>query len=391
MKICVAICEFNPLHNGHVKFLNNCRELTGCDTVIAVMSGNFTQRGDVAAMNKQTRSRHAVLSGADAVIELPAVFATAPSELFCKGAINIMKHIPQAETLCFGSELGKADSFIEAAAFFNDEPKDYRKNVKQLLDKGESLSKARHDALLGGEHEKYAELLSSPNNILGLEYTKALMGKDGKMQASVVTYKREGDYNGKSLGENGISSSAARECIVNGNKKALAKFIPDYVLKDLPETLPDAGDLIFYSLIMKDRQELKNITDCGEGLENRIKNLLKTSENFSLLLNAIKTKRYPMSRIKRIALASLLGIDGELVREAAVKKPYLKVLAVKKDRSDILTLLGQSAAPLITRKSDADKLGKFHAKCFEKDVIAGDIYGLITKRKTNEYFMQIIE
>lgn len=391
MKICVAICEFNPLHNGHLKFLNNCREMTNSDTVIAVMSGNFTQRGDVAVMNKLVRSRHAILAGADAVIELPTVLATAASELFCKGAINIMKNIPHANTICFGSELGKADSFIEAAAFFNAEPKDYKKSVKQLLDEGESLSKARHDALLGGQYEKYAELLAYPNNILGLEYTKALLNKEGKPQAEIITYKRDKNHNGKNINLDGISSSAVRECISTANKKPLIKSIPDFVLKDLPEQLPDAGDLIFYSLIIKDKQQLKNILDCAEGLENRIKNVLKTSENFSQFLNQIKTKRYTMSRLKRIALASLLNIEGELVREAAEKKPYLKILAVKNDRTDILSLLEKSDAPLITRKSDADKLNKFQSKCFEKDIVAGDIYGLITGRKINEYFMQIVD
>ena len=176
MKICSCIAEYNPFHLGHLKHIDYIKTVLGADKVIVVMSGNFTQRGEPAVLDKFTRAKHAIIAGADLVIELPTVFATANAETFATGAVNLIHSLGCVDQLCFGVESGDKNAYLTLATALANESKEYKKALKEKLESGISLAKAKFEALKMLDNAEYdANLLSSPNNILGLEYTKALI------------------------------------------------------------------------------------------------------------------------------------------------------------------------------------------------------------------------
>ena len=176
MKICACICEYNPFHLGHLKHIDYIKTVLGAEKVIVVMSGNFTQRGEPAVLDKFTRAKHAIIAGADLVIELPTVFATANAETFATGAVNLIHSLGCVDGLCFGVESGDKDAYLKLARAMNDESKEFKKALKEKLDSGISLAKAKFEALKSlNDTEFDASLISTPNNILGLEYTKAIL------------------------------------------------------------------------------------------------------------------------------------------------------------------------------------------------------------------------
>jgi len=182
---------------------------------------------------------------------------------------------------------------------------------------------------------------------------------------------------------------AIREAIKKDKLNSVKKLVPDYVFKDLPKKLPDHGQITLYSLMATPKKQLKQIIDCTEGLENRIKAYLKECLTLEELLDKLATKRYTNTRLQRIATASLLGITESFTRDCLKSKLYLKVLAVKKDSLQAVThLLGDT--PFIMRKSDADKLEGVAKECFLKDVFANDVYSVITQEKSNEFYTEII-
>ena len=175
MRICGIICEYNPFHNGHAYLLEKARAESGCDAIVCVMSGNFTQRGEIAILDKYTRAEHAVRAGADAVLELPAVFALSPAELFAKGAVQLLCSIPAFRILAFGCESGGKAEFLSAAASASEpESNRFKEILHVCMQAGKSFLRARQEALAADGKTDLADMLSSPNNILGTEYTKAL-------------------------------------------------------------------------------------------------------------------------------------------------------------------------------------------------------------------------
>ncbi len=352
------------------------------------MSGNFTQRGEIAVLDKFSRAKHAVLSGVDLVIELPTVFATASAEFFASGAVKLINSLPGEKVICFGAECGDKQALFKIASSMLDESEEFKTLLKEELKKGVSLLKARELALLKTA-DLNAEILSKPNNVLGVEYIKAIL-KNG-YDIGVEVLKREGsEYNDEEISSSVPSALAVRTAIKNGEVKNLKGLIPDCTLSDLPTALPSLDNEILYSVLSSKKSELKNVLDCIEGLENRITACAKESVTLSELIEKVKTKRYTTARIKRILLSCLLKIDKDLVRSALKSKLYLKVLAYNGKKADLLPAFSKSAYPLLTRKSDTAKLGKTAFSVFEKDAFSCCVYSLATKLKLNENSMLIV-
>lgn len=351
------------------------------------MSGNFTQRGEIAVMDKFTRARHAVMAGADVVFELPTVFATANAELFAKGAVHLLRRLPGEKILCFGAEGGTREEFLQTAKVLSNESKEFKKALKTKISEGISLARAKAEALGELQLDANEELLKSPNNILGIEYTRAILDMKADMEIYPIT-RVGGGYNDAEMYEDLSSATAIRAAIASGKVKKIKKNVPAFVYGDLPDKLPDCDDLTFYSLMYNDKQYLKGISDCTEGLENRIKACLKQSASLAELKDKVYTKRYTATRISRIMTASLLGISKQLISRCLKSPLYLNVLAIRGGQEKMLaTLCRESQIPLITRKNDVLKLKKTDAECFEKDVFANDVYGFVTGKPTNEYMM----
>ena len=387
MKFAVTVAEFNPFHNGHKYLLDEMKR--SADAVVVVMSGNFCQRGEPACLDKYTRAKHAVLAGADLVLELPAAFSTAPAEIFASGAIKLLDALPGEKTLFFGTETGDKQEFMAIAEKLVDESKAFKQTLKELLASGMPYAQAVGDALKSTESGLNFDILYNPNSTLGLEYVKAILNLKSDMDFCPV--KRTVGYLDESLKGNICSSIAIRKAIETGEKKKIKKFVPKFVFDDLPESLVNADQIIIYKLLAASADDLKEITDCTEGLQNRIKAFSFGANDLSSLIDKLETKRYTRSRLRRIVLNNALDITASFTERCLKNNLYLKALAVAEDRKDVLSALSESKFRLVTRKADADKLIFTAKRSFEKDVFANRVYSLLTKTPTNEYEMKIVK
>lgn len=363
MKICGIICEFNPFHNGHAYLLEQAHCLSGCEAIVCVMSGNFTQRGDICVIEKHLRAKHAVLCGADCVLELPAAFAVAPAEIFAKGAVKILSSIPELDTIAFGCESGNAEEFLNAAKLLLNETDEFKNALTAKLDDGESYVKSYAYAFgCAGGDEK---LLTTPNNTLGVEYAKAVL-RTGK-NIKLLPVKRVGaDYGDDGLKNNFSSASAIRR---NVTSPLIKDNVPKCVYGDLYDFSTQTERYNAYLRLMLSRASAKDLTQvfgCGDGLENA----LKAAQDlpFDEIIDKATSKRYPSSRIKRILCANFLRLYREDCEKFLNSVLYLSPLAVNKKRADeVFSAMSRSAYPLLTCGSDEKQLNGVAALCKEKD------------------------
>lgn len=381
MKICAIICEYNPFHNGHLYQMQEAKRLAKADALLCVMSGNFVQRGEAAIMDKFTRAKHAVLAGADAVIELPTIFATSNAELFAKGAVALLSSIPQVTTLCFGAETADKEAFIKAATLLNNEPTEISNKIKELSSTGVSYAKAR---CLAWENILPESLLSSPNNILGLEYTRAILSLGANID--ILPIQRVGGaYRDGEIKENYSSATAIRNAICEG--KAYENNLPDFVAKDVPKQVENRLEALEkYALLSTPLEEIAKICDCNEGLENALR---KAAQNEESLVASLTSARYTSSRIRRIALQNLLKIREPLIRDSLHAPLYLRILGVKKERKMLLSALSEASLPIIARPRDESALTGTAQECYAIDTFAEKVYGLLyTSKKEIDIFIE---
>ena len=376
MRICAIICEYNPFHNGHLYQINEAKKLSKADAVVCFMSGSFVQRGEAAIMDKYTRAKHAILAGADVVIELPTVFSTSNAELFAKGALHLINSIPDVKTLCFGAEKADKRTFISAARYLRDEPKEVSAAIKELTAIGVSYAKARAQAFAGFIP---MDVLSSPNNILGVEYTRALLEKDSNVE--ILPLQRIGSgYSDTQLQGEYSSATAIREGIISG--KNIKNTLPNFVFEDLPATtITELDRLEKYAILSKNKENIARVCDCTEGLENALK---KAAIENKTLVETLTCARYTSSRIRRIALQNLLNIEESFIRTCLQSPLYLRVLAANKERNDVLSALSQSEFPLIIRAHDKNVLSSTAKESFEKDVFAENLRNVLYNCKPQE-------
>lgn len=374
MRICGIICEFNPFHNGHKYLLQRAKELSGCDKILCIMSGSFTQRGDICVSDKFTRARHAILCGADGVIELPVAFSVAPAEIFAKGAIKILSSIPEVTTLAFGCESADTD-FFKAARLLNEESGQFKTVLCENLAAGESYIRSYAAAFeaCGGEKN----LLSRPNNILGVEYAKAILKLKSKIQ--ILPVERIGaEYGDTELKLNFSSASAIR---TNPNNPLIKDNLPDCVFadfKDFSEENSRFEELLLFKLLQSTPESLQKIYGCSEGLENKLIN--SASLPFGEIIESTTARRYSASRIKRILCANLLDLYSNDC-ECYLQSPlYIKPLAVKKDDSQMLSALAKAEYPVIMKQRDLKDLNPTAQKCFKSDENSYKIWKFIAKQ-----------
>jgi len=385
MRICGIICEFNPFHNGHKYLLDRAREISGCDFLICVMSGSFTQRGEMCILDKYTRAKHAILGGADCVIELPSAFSTAPAEIFAKGAIKILSAIPDFCALTFGCETADKIILTDAAKILIEEPPPFKEILTKNIKEGQSYIKSINAAFegVGGHHD----LLDKPNNILAIEYCKAIFKLNKNIE--IFPISRLGSaFNSKDMKNNFSSSSAIRE---NLSDERIIANVPDYVYKDLQDFKPQTELFKTISRIVLSRaprEDLKKVYGCSEGLENAIKS--DESNSLDEIVENMTSKRYPASRITRILCANFLRIYSSDCESYLKSDLYLKPLAVKKSCiNKIMSQLSGSQYPVITSGSDMMKLNKVAKNCKELDDFAFEQRSIITGKRTPDKLLII--
>ena len=355
-----VICEFNPFHNGHRYLLNTAKKLTG-EAVLAVMSGSFTQRGEVALCSKFERAEAALKGGADLVAELPAVYAVSCAERFARGGVNISKMFGCVNYLAFGCEDDDID-LLKTAAFAGENP-EVNAIIAEQMNSGSYYPKAYEYAVrqvCGGE---VADVLTKPNNILAVEYIRALRGTDIKP----LPIKRVGAEH-DSDGADGIYASASYiRKLLRGGKSA-EKLLP-YVPSEItyPEKLDRA---LLYKLRNMNAEQLRALPEVGEGLENRILSAARKFGTAEEVIGEVKTKRYTRSRICRILTCALLGITEELQTKTA---DYARVLGFTDEGGKMLkTCSGR----VITSVAKTDGLDADSAELLAADVRATDAAAL---------------
>lgn len=402
-KVLGIIAEYNPFHNGHLYHLETSKKLTDADYTVAIISGNFTQRGSTSIVDKWSKTKMALENGIDLVIELPVLYSISSAENFADGAIKILNSLGIVDYLSFGAETSDISILNNIANILCSEHEEYKNLLSIELEKGLSFPKARENALLDYikntddnvpenriiDFEKYSKVLSSPNNILGIEYLKAL--KKYKSSIKPVCISRfKSEYNSSSFSENIASATAIRELIKNKNFDTIKNVIPleSYsILMDCINSGCVAPDLncfekeIIFTLRKMSIEEIFNLPDVSEGLEFSIKKAVNSCNNINNFLDIVKSKRYTVTRLQRILLYALLGISKEDIQlSKKVEKPYVRVLGFndngKKLVSEIATKNPELKLITSVKKFVDSNSNKDLQIIFAKDVLATDVYSL---------------
>ena len=362
------IVEFNPFHNGHFTHIAETRAKTGCKYIIAVMSGNFVQRGEPAICNKWLRTKMALLNGVDLVIEIPVQYVISGADYFARGSVALLNATGVVEALCFGSESGDIEEIINAGQILATEPPLYKKVLKEGLDSGVSFAAAKGMALRACLKNEYTEgLLDMPNNGLAMEYCKAINLLGSKMEV-LTTHRIRG----------GPSATKIRQALLGPTMQGFD--MPDEVLAILCETIK-LVKLDDYSHAFRHLLYSGSIVD-SEGLGNRFRRLCSEYSKISDLLSAVKTKRYTYTRLQRMVLQILLNISAEdmtcFEKQGGVQ--YLRVLGFRKESANVLSEITKKASlPVITNGATMNRLLQgedMAAKMLSQELMAGDIYRL---------------
>ena len=384
-KILAVISEYNPFHNGHLYHIQKSKKIINPDFSICIMSGNFVQRGEPSIIDKWSKAEAALKCGFDLVIELPTIYSISSAENFAEGAIKLLDSFDDV-TLSFGSECGDLDILNDVANVLFDEPKEYQTILSHELSKGLSYPKARENALLLylNDVRKYANVLSNPNNILGIEYLKAI--KKFKSKVIPFTIKRiDEGYNSLKIKDRLASATAIRSLVKNNED--VKQLMPTPSFNILSENINHGKVLndisvfekeIIYTLRKMSVAEIANLQDVTEGLENSIKNAANTCNNLEDLINSIKSKRYTRSRIQRILLYSILNITKKDIENSYKVKPYVRVLGASSQGKYLLSRINNPKYPLVTsvKKFMDTNTNKILKNMMEKDILASNIYTL---------------
>ncbi len=382
------ITEYNPFHNGHLRHLEISKQLSNCKYSIAVMSGNFVQRGDTSIVNKWIKTEMALKNGVDLVIELPTLYALSSAENFADGAIKILDELGLVDYVSFGSEIGDINPLNEIASILYKEPKELSQMINANVRTGLPYAKARELALekYYGNSKRINNIIDSPNNILGIEYLKSL--KKHRSQIIPITIKRDySDYN-STKEKSGIASATAIRTMIE-NKKNIHYVVP-FETYELFDQEKEAGRIvknlscfekeIIYMFRKMSLQEIAALPDVSEGLENRIKAAVSKYSTLDKVIEEIKTKRYPQSRIQRIMLYALLDITEKDIAMSKKVTPYVRVLGFNQNGKRIISTIakGNPKVELVTsvRKFLDGSANTNLKKMLQKDILASNIYTL---------------
>lgn len=401
MKVSAIICEFNPFHSGHKYLIDTIKSSGSC--VISIMSGFFVQRGDISILSKYQRAETALKNGVDLVIELPSVFSCAGAERFAKSGIAMAEKLGCVDELWFGSESGRLEQILQAANASEDPM--VLAHTKNLMKQGIYYPKALQMSVRMFFGSETADILNYPNNILGIEYCKALKGtsimpkttkrigaphdwtpdteqenfKNNKKNGNAVTGTQS--FHGSPLlglaGSSCVSSAARiRDMIKNGDKSAL-QYMCGTQWPEPGETayIERLEKVILYKLKTMNIEDFKLLPDVSGGLEYRILKSVLKYRSVEQILTEVKTKRYPHARLRRMLIHSVLNITKSLQNQEV---PYIRILGFNKTGGQILKKIkNKSKAFIITKVSSGYKnLNEEARKIFDTEQLAADLFYL---------------
>ncbi|TFB23315.1 nucleotidyltransferase [Filobacillus milosensis] len=360
MKACGLIVEYNPFHNGHVYHLQQSKEETQADVMVAVMSGSFLQRGEPAIIDKFHRAKAALQSGVDIVLELPYVYAVQYADLFARGAILTLSSL-NVDHVCFGSEAGNIVPFINGYHHYIQNEKQFESKLHQFLDEGLSFPQASKKAyesidLTSGEVD-----LSQPNNILGFSYVKAVKELNASIKPETIQRTKSGYHDEKIEHDIASATSIRKEILQQQSMTSNARnALPTATVEQLNNYMHSSGRwhswedyFPFLQLLVQTRtlDELKSIHGVIEGLEYRLKQTVQEAESFEHWMQLLKTKRYTWTRIQRMFAHLLTNTTKEEIEtyKSINQSPYVRILGMTdKGRSYIQSIKKDIDVPLIS-------------------------------------------
>ena len=407
MNITGIIAEYNPFHGGHCFHIEEAKKKTNADYCIVVMSGDFVQRGEPAVFDKYLRTKMALMGGADLVIELPSVFAVSSAEDFAACGVNLLSRLGAVTHLCFGSEDGNLEGIQAAAKILSDESPDFSARLREGLKLGLSWPQARNHALIrmAGtvpdfplQPESLDRLLGSPNNLLGIEYCKAIIRSSSTIRPVTIQRKGQG-YHDKTLESGQASASAIRKSLLASQPEKKARSHEDCVSWEPPISLSshipphilplysqgrilgpeDCAGLLNYRLLslFHKGEDLTAFSDVSKELADRLTGQLLQYEGWEGRIRQLKTKQYTYTRISRSLTHILLEItDAQVLKAKELGySPYARILGFKKEAGSLLSLLKkQSEIPLITKTANASQILTEEAMTlFKQDLFASHV------------------
>ncbi len=384
------VAEYNPFHNGHVHHIQTSKELTGADYTIVAMSGNFVQRGAPALMDKYARTRMALEGGADLVLELPAIFAIASSGCVALGGGSLLDHLGVVNNLCFGTESGTIEGFDRIVEILLEEPEDYQKNLKANLRQGMPFPLARTSAIQQYDPSLYdaTVVMSSPNNILAIEYLKSLKKLNSAMKPFTVRREGSGYKDQRYINSTGQASALAiRQAVTYGENlaslhsvmpEAAHKLLMDAIARSSTVDVDDFSSMLLYKLIMEKEEGYTRYLDIDEDLSNRIQNTLNQFISITQFCELLKSKERTYTRISRCLFHILLDITDSAIESARMIQytPYARILGFRKESEALLSeIKAHTRIPIISQLSEAkNKLYEEPMEILRREITIGDIY-----------------
>ena len=397
MKIAGIIAEYNPFHTGHAYHIQKTRELTGADYIVVVLSGDFVQRGAPALYSKHLRTQMALLGGADLVFELPSTHSCESAEFFAQNAVRLLDALGCVDVLSFGSESGTIEPFLKLGSFLSAETPEYRSLLKEYLKKGESFPKARSltlQELLSNTDADTGTFLQTPNNILGVEYCKALCRQNSPIRP--LTVKREGNgYHDDSLNGEFPSASAIRALWKSANCKmsdtAVSSCFPPAISALLSQTFTfpqfldeeDFSPYLRWLLFSSDKTQLTSYQDVTPDFVQRLFHTRGSYESWGQYAALLKTRELTYSRICRMLMHCLLQISHVPVLS------YARLLGFRRQAAPVLSEFKKhSSIPVITKAADAASLlSDETAAVFSKNVEISNLYEAVWCEKYHTSFV----
>ncbi|MBP2240014.1 putative nucleotidyltransferase [Cytobacillus eiseniae] len=357
-----VVVEYNPFHNGHHYHICEARKATNAEIVIAVMSGNFLQRGEPAFISKWTRTEMALKAGVDIVFELPYAFATQQANTFASGAVSILE-AAGCRHLCFGSEDGQIDRFYQTLSFLEENNKEYQNKIKQYLHEGNSYPKASSLAFHALVPDEHLIDLSKPNNILGYQYIKSAKEQHASIQALTIA-RKNADYHDLHFSSESIASATSIRKVLSSKQtqiSSIRQYVPESTFEGLIAYKEKYGlfhdwehywPFLKYRLVQSALNDLKKIYEIEEGLENRMQQAALQSEDFQHFMEKVKTKRYTWTRLQRACVHILTNTTKEEMYLAEEKPKYLRLLGMTTNGQKYLNKYKSNLSlPLISRLS----------------------------------------
>lgn len=382
MKTVGVIVEYNPFHNGHLFHLRESKSITHADVVIAVMSGNFLQRGEPALVSKWSRAKMALKAGVDLVIELPYQFATQQAEIFANGAISILEAL-HCDSFAFGSESGDIESFMRTHDIVEEKKDHIQAKIQDEIKQGNSYPKSVSNAYTSVLEGEQVLDLSKPNNILGFHYVKALREQQGNMQTYTIS-RKNAQYHDEDFASATIASATSIRKAIFGSSsqwdEKIRQYVPATTFAELMDYYDSVGmfhswetywPYLQYRIQTASIEELRQIYEIEEGIEYRMKQVSMKSTGYQQFMENLKTKRYTWTRLQRMCLHILTNTTTEELNKENRKASYIRILGMSEKGQHYLNANKKRASlPIISN------VKKEHIALLQTDLKASRVFNL---------------